>query len=178
VSNHPLHEKHRPHCARTKQHFNSVKASSHDPLTAVWLRLDFFWTIEPLIAMTMGETSFLTPLHPYYPLHAIIDPYLENEWHFITLLAIFAAGCVTIFSATNLVVKRVRPNLSTSELLTILWFVLSGCIHLFFEGKGPHTPSNPSDPLTHHDRVLCVQLPKPSWTAAPLCAAMEGILIF
>jgi cholestenol delta-isomerase len=85
--------------------------------------------------MATGETEFLSVVsHPYYPLAAIINPYLENEWHFTTLLAVFASGCTAIFTATTLLVRRVRPGLPTSELLTVLWFVLCGCIHLFFEG--------------------------------------------
>jgi len=84
----------------------------------------------PSFASCPHNASF----HPYYPLEAEIVGYLANDWHFLTLLAVFASGCVVIFSATYAVAMKVRPHMLTSELVTIMWFVMSGCIHLFFEG--------------------------------------------
>lgn len=84
--------------------------------------------------MAYNATKMTFPPHPYYPLEVEIAGYLENEWSVPTLLGIFSVGCASIFGFTYLVVTRVRQNLPTSELLTILWFVLSGCIHFFFEG--------------------------------------------
>ncbi|KAF2430966.1 Emopamil-binding protein [Tothia fuscella] len=75
-----------------------------------------------------------TPKHPYFPLTANVINYEANNYHFTTLLALFAAGCAAIFGATYLAMGRVRPHLPTSELLILLWFVLCGCIHTFFEG--------------------------------------------
>ncbi|KAF2276840.1 EBDP4, emopamil-binding protein [Westerdykella ornata] len=74
------------------------------------------------------------PLHPYYPVEAEIVGYLANELNTFELCGAFAAGCAVIFSITYLVVKRTRPQISNSDLVTVLWFVLCGCIHLFFEG--------------------------------------------
>ncbi|KAF2683561.1 EBDP4, emopamil-binding protein [Lentithecium fluviatile CBS 122367] len=82
----------------------------------------------------MPEPSLAPPLHPYYPIEAQIVGYLANEWNTLELCSMFAAGCAAIFSVTYAVVKRVRPSTSASDLITILWFVLCGCIHLFFEG--------------------------------------------
>jgi hypothetical protein len=108
--------------------------------------------------MATRETTFLPVVsHPYYPLNATIHPYLENEWQFTTLLAVFAAGCGAIFTATTLLVKRVRPGLPTSELLTILWFVLSGCIHLFFEGTRP-APQNSGNTISPQQAITCTIL--------------------
>ncbi|KAI8932577.1 hypothetical protein NX059_010082 [Plenodomus lindquistii] len=72
--------------------------------------------------------------HPYYPLEVEIVGYLANKWGTIELLTIFSAGIAAIFSATYAMVKRTRPNASTGDLSTIMWFVLCGCIHSFFEG--------------------------------------------
>lgn len=72
--------------------------------------------------------------HPYYPLEVEIASYLANEWSMQVLLAIFTAICATIFFGTLAVVNRVHPNLPSSEKAAIWWFVLSGAIHLFFEG--------------------------------------------
>ncbi|OQE21039.1 hypothetical protein PENSTE_c012G08303 [Penicillium steckii] len=72
--------------------------------------------------------------HPYYPLGLKVVGYEANQWHSITLISFFASACATIFLATYLVVTKVRPKLTKSDLWTILWSVLSGCIHLFIEG--------------------------------------------
>ncbi|KAB8288841.1 hypothetical protein EYC80_010744 [Monilinia laxa] len=82
----------------------------------------------------MASNATNIPLHPYYPLHLEIPQYLANQWDTITLVSIFAAGCAAIFSFTYLLVMRIRPRISTADLWTVLWFVLCGCIHLFFEG--------------------------------------------
>ena len=84
--------------------------------------------------MAYNTPNELYPPHPYYPLEINIAGYLANEWGVLTLLGTFSAGCALIFTFTYLIVTRVRQTLPTSELLTILWFVLSGCIHFFFEG--------------------------------------------
>lgn len=83
----------------------------------------------------MEATKDKFPPHPYYPLEAEIVGYLANEWSVPMLLASFAAGCAVIFATTDTIVKRIHPRLPRSELWTINWFVLSGCIHLFFEGE-------------------------------------------
>lgn len=65
------------------------------------------------------------PPHPYYPVEVEIVGYLANEWSVLALLTAFSAGCAVIFGSTYLIVKRVHPRLPTSELLTVMWFVLS-----------------------------------------------------
>ncbi|KAF1829631.1 3-beta-hydroxysteroid-Delta(8),Delta(7)-isomerase [Decorospora gaudefroyi] len=84
----------------------------------------------------MTASNFSQPLsqHPYYPIEKEIVGYLANKSTTLELLLIFSAGCVAVFSATYVVVKRLRPNASTADLVTIMWFVLCGCIHSFFEG--------------------------------------------
>ncbi|CAI6336238.1 unnamed protein product [Periconia digitata] len=74
------------------------------------------------------------PLHPYYPVEATIVGYAANKWNTLELCSLFASGCAVIFAITYLIVKRVRPGLSMGDLTTILWFVLCGFIHFFFEG--------------------------------------------
>ncbi|KAF2087060.1 Emopamil-binding protein [Saccharata proteae CBS 121410] len=84
--------------------------------------------------IVLNATKLPHPPHPYYPLEVEIIGYLANDWTVPALLASFAAGCALIFGVTYVLVKRTRPQLPATELLTILWFVLSGAIHLFFEG--------------------------------------------
>lgn len=73
--------------------------------------------------------------HPYYPLDAqIAAGYVANHWNTFELVSMFAAGCAGIFVLTYVTIKSVRPNVGKGDLVTMLWFVLCGCIHLFFEG--------------------------------------------
>ena len=60
--------------------------------------------------------------------------YVANSMSAAVLVFIFAAGCGVIFLPTYLVASRARPALPGCELLITFWFVLCGCIHLFFEG--------------------------------------------
>lgn len=82
---------------------------------------------------TMASAS-KAGLHPYYPIEAEVIGYLANEYDVPTLLGIFATGCTAIFAITYLLVSRIRRDIPTSELLTVMWFVLCGFIHTFFEG--------------------------------------------
>lgn len=102
------------------------------------------WPFDSLSAAPLAPTEPTPPLHPYYPLEIEIIDYLANEHSVPTLLALFTAGCTAVFALTHAVVKRVRPGLPTSELLTILWFVLSGCIHAFFEGVSNKMTAKPA----------------------------------
>ncbi|KAI4248888.1 MAG: hypothetical protein L6R40_000900 [Gallowayella cf. fulva] len=70
----------------------------------------------------------------HFPVEAEIVGYLANTWSVPTLLIVFAAGWIVILGATNLLVKRHNPTLASGEKAAILWFVLTGIIHLFFEG--------------------------------------------
>lgn len=63
-------------------------------------------------------------MHPYYPIDLQMVGYLANEWGTLTLVPIFAAGCIAIFLATYLVVMRVQPKIASGDLWTIMWFVL------------------------------------------------------
>jgi cholestenol Delta-isomerase len=73
-------------------------------------------------------------LHPYFPLDAEIIGYAANEWSVPALLGVFFGTCTCLFTATYFVAKSINANLRKGELSTIMWFVLSGSIHLFFEG--------------------------------------------
>jgi len=72
--------------------------------------------------------------HPYYPLDAVVNGYLVNEWSMSYLLTCFFGACFVLFTATFFVGRAVTPKLSRGELATTMWFVLSGAIHLLFEG--------------------------------------------
>lgn len=84
--------------------------------------------------MAAANVSLPRGEHPYYPIEVEIVGYLANKWGTLELLAMFASGLAVIFSFTYAMVKRLRPNASTGDLTTIMWFVMCGCIHSFFEG--------------------------------------------
>lgn len=63
-----------------------------------------------------------------------IPGYVANEASAATVLTIFFGACAIVSGSTNVVVKRLRPDLSRIKLLTAMWFALSSCVHLFFEG--------------------------------------------
>jgi hypothetical protein len=91
----------------------------------------------PQRTRTMAAGNFtLLPgqYHPYYPVGAPIAGLVLNKWTTFELVSMFAGGCAVIFSITYGLVKKIRPTLSNGDLATIMWFVLCGCIHSFFEG--------------------------------------------
>lgn len=68
--------------------------------------------------------SLAAPLHPYYPLEVEIVGYLTNDWHFLTLIEVFAAVCLVVFGVTYVVAKKVNPSIGMRELWIVMWFVL------------------------------------------------------
>ncbi|KAK2733620.1 hypothetical protein FQN55_003302 [Onygenales sp. PD_40] len=72
--------------------------------------------------------------HPYYPVEAELIGYLANEWSVLTLLCAFAAGSALVLGFTLVVLSIAAPKLRRADQAAIMWFMLSGCIHLFFEG--------------------------------------------
>ncbi|KAI9147595.1 3-beta-hydroxysteroid-Delta(8),Delta(7)-isomerase [Paramyrothecium foliicola] len=73
-------------------------------------------------------------LHPYFPLGVDIPGYQANSLSAAALVGSFAAGCAVIFLTTYYIIQVTRPATSNGAIAATLWFVLCGCIHLFFEG--------------------------------------------
>lgn len=84
--------------------------------------------------MANNATLLSHPPHPYYPLEVEITGYLANEWSVPALLGVFFGCCGLLFGSTYFFAKSVQPKLTRGELITLMWFVLSGTIHLVFEG--------------------------------------------
>jgi cholestenol delta-isomerase len=89
----------------------------------------------PFQALMNDTLGYDSVKHPYYPPDANIAGYVANESTVLSLLGSFVAGCAAMFGLTYLAVKRANPRLPTTDLVTVMWFVLCGCIHLFFEGE-------------------------------------------
>lgn len=90
--------------------------------------------VDTANTMAQNFTKAAHDLHPYYPHDAYIDGWAANEWGVPALLGVFFGACAILFTTTYFVAKRINSKLSTGELVTIMWFVLSGAIHLCFEG--------------------------------------------
>lgn len=90
------------------------------------------------MAEAMASSNFTTiltePLHNYYPLDATIAHYAANINSVPYLLGIFFSACAALFTATYFVTTALNPSLTRAQHATIMWFVLSGTIHIFFEG--------------------------------------------
>ncbi|GAD94330.1 EBP domain-containing protein [Paecilomyces variotii No. 5] len=72
--------------------------------------------------------------HPYYPPEAELAGYLANEYSVLRLLVYFAIGCASVLGTALVVATHVRPSMNRADRFAILWFVLSGSLHCFFEG--------------------------------------------
>ncbi|KAI1202560.1 3-beta-hydroxysteroid-Delta(8),Delta(7)-isomerase [Nemania serpens] len=85
--------------------------------------------------------------HPYYPLGVAIPGYVAKVLTTQAILAIFTTTCLGILIPTCLYIRHARRDLPSGEVLTALWFVLCGFIHLGLEGKPEQTPiDQPTSP--------------------------------
>lgn len=84
--------------------------------------------------LAVNATHLAATTNPYYPIGSYIPGYTANEWSVPALLGVFFGVCLVLFTSTYVVARRVQPDLSKHELITIMWFVLSGSIHIIFEG--------------------------------------------
>jgi len=75
-----------------------------------------------------------TSTHPYYPLGVEIPDFVANTLSTSTIITIFSAACASALLPALLLIRRAAPKLSFDELMTALWFMLCGCIHLVLEG--------------------------------------------
>lgn len=90
------------------------------------------------VASALGANGSTTaiPLHPYYPLEVEIIGYLANEWSVPLLLGIFTALLVALLGATRVIAKMVQPHIQDTELLCVMWFVMSKWPYFFSAMSG------------------------------------------
>ncbi|KAL3428405.1 emopamil binding protein [Phlyctema vagabunda] len=86
-----------------------------------------------MYVLNMAEMAE-TIVHPYYPQSLRFQQYAANEWSVSQLIGAFAAGWIVILGIASAITRRQNPNLRGSEQVLVLWFVLTGLIHCFFEG--------------------------------------------
>ncbi|KAK5129470.1 hypothetical protein LTR08_003230 [Meristemomyces frigidus] len=90
--------------------------------------------VEAASNLAENVTKVVEALHPYYPLHIKIDGWTANERSVPALLGVFFTLCAILFATTYFVAKRINSRLTAGELSATIWFVISGTIHIFFEG--------------------------------------------
>ena len=78
--------------------------------------------------------------HPFSPFTILMPNYSANTMNSVALVASFAAGSAVILTTALGLVQLSKHKLQKTEVATALWFVLCGCIHLFFEGESPSSP--------------------------------------
>ncbi|KAE9363434.1 EBP domain-containing protein [Stipitochalara longipes BDJ] len=73
--------------------------------------------------------------HPYYPEGVILSGnYSPGTWNVPLLILTFATGCTLLLSITLIALRHANPALKLSDQWKVLWFVMTGSIHVFFEG--------------------------------------------
>jgi cholestenol delta-isomerase len=87
-----------------------------------------FWsskTPEPLKASPVP--------HPYVPVSVEIANFVANDKDFVTLVGLFGIGCAVILGGSWVAVSTFA-RVKLLDKWVLLWFVLTGSIHLWFEG--------------------------------------------
>jgi cholestenol delta-isomerase len=72
--------------------------------------------------------------HPYYPPDLVLPGFMPNKTTVPILITSFAGAVGFVFWITSVLARTVQPGISRGKLLTAMWFMLCGSIHLFFEG--------------------------------------------
>lgn len=76
----------------------------------------------------------IPPPHPFYPLGVEIANYVANDMDVPTMVGSFFAAWFVLLGFTWVAVGSYKPQMKRSDKLVLIWFVLTGTIHTFFEG--------------------------------------------
>jgi len=72
--------------------------------------------------------------HPYYPLGVELAGYIANDLSVPGMVVGFGLGCGLLAMTARYLAKSYRPYISTVDVSALMWFIVTGSIHLFFEG--------------------------------------------
>ncbi|KAF4301584.1 ebp domain-containing protein [Botryosphaeria dothidea] len=95
----------------------------------------------------MADQALRMPSHPYYPLDLELPGYTDNTLALTTLLSGFSAGIALVLGAARVLSRMYRPSISSADQFLVLWFVLCGSLHCFYEGYF----------IYNHDRMPAMQ---------------------
>lgn len=73
--------------------------------------------------------------HPYSSFDKDIVDYVPNTISSLALVGCFAAGTLAMFASTHAIIQSSRPNMVFRDRFLMMWFVMCGFIHFFFEGE-------------------------------------------
>lgn len=85
--------------------------------------------MEPIATLIKDAVA-----HPFSTYEREIVDYVPNTLSSLALVSCFGAGCVAMFASTHAIIQKCRPSLSTCDRFLMMWFVMCGFIHFFFEG--------------------------------------------
>ena len=85
--------------------------------------------------MSSGHPNGSMASHPYYPPDLVLPGFMPNDIPVPILITSFAGAAGLVVWITSVLARTIRPGLGKTDLLTAMWFMLCGCIHLFFEGS-------------------------------------------
>ncbi|KAJ1980901.1 hypothetical protein H4R34_002282 [Dimargaris verticillata] len=81
------------------------------------------------------STEFSSPVrHPYYPPSAALPHYVPSQFAFSDALLLFFGAVGAVVVGAGLVAHRLRPSVTTADRWVLVWFILSGTVHLVLEG--------------------------------------------
>lgn len=86
--------------------------------------------MEPIATLIKDAVA-----HPFSTYEREIVDYVPNTLSSLALVSCFGAGCVAVFASTHAIIQKCRPSLSTCDRFLMMWFVMCGFIHFFFEGE-------------------------------------------
>jgi cholestenol Delta-isomerase len=90
---------------------------------------------EMLKGSPVVPSALPRPPHPYYPTDAVLSGgFVPNDRETTELLAVFAAIYCCVFATILWIAGRRQLPMSLFDKITLLWFVLCGTLHTFFEG--------------------------------------------
>ena len=78
--------------------------------------------------------KFRRPSHPYFPRSIDVGVYTKNERMLAELLAFFASSFTLLAIALWWSLSKAASRLRPSDKAIAVWFVLTGVIHVVFEG--------------------------------------------
>ncbi|KKA27920.1 hypothetical protein TD95_003806, partial [Thielaviopsis punctulata] len=115
---------------------------------------------------------------PYYPIGVEIPHYVPNTMSTMEILLSFG-GSLALVLVPGFIVAR-RFQLSGYETWTMLWFILSGCIHLILEGfyaRNFSTLAGQSHPLAQAWKEYALSDSR-YLTTDPFMIVMESVTAF
>ncbi|KAF1816690.1 Emopamil-binding protein [Eremomyces bilateralis CBS 781.70] len=73
-------------------------------------------------------------VHPYFPVESVLLGYVANDWTVKDIFGVFFGAILAVAVTTRVVSHYINPKLSVRDQWLVVWFILSGTIHIVIEG--------------------------------------------